>query len=247
MQIETHRTQRPAPAGGRPSAVPSRLRQHPRPSWTSPRPAAAPTPDDHDAHFRRLLGDAAWVRLNPAIRARFVTPPDAAAPTFYDGAMTEIRRSRVGALLAHLCRLIGTPLAPFAGRHVPVRVKVYANGLDDVVWERVYRFPGRRPLTVVSSKRRDDRTGLIECVGRGFGMALDVAEHGGALHFTSRNYFWQLGTLRVPLPGLLSPGVTHVVHTDLGAGRFRFTMRIQHKLLGETFFQDGVFHDIEEA
>jgi hypothetical protein len=34
-----------------------------------------------------------------------------------------------------------------------------------------------------------------------------------------------------------------VVHTDLGAGRFRFTMSMVHSLWGETFYQSGVFSD----
>jgi hypothetical protein len=33
----------------------------------------------------------------------------------------------------------------------------------------------------------------------------------------------------------------HVVHADLGGGWFRFQIAVHHKLLGETFFQDGIF------
>ena len=222
-----------------------------------PSPRARPLPPDpeqaegirradaHETVFRRLLGAKAWRRLTPAVRTRFARHPSAARATVYDGAMSEVRRSRVGAALANLCRLIGTPLAPFAGRNVQVRVKVYDDGNGGVVWERLYAFPGRRPITVSSTKRADARAGLVECVGAGFGMTLDIYERDGALHFKSRGYFWQLGRWRIPLPALLSPGATHVVHSDVGGGWFRFAMRIVHPLLGETFFQDGVFHEIE--
>ena len=201
--------------------------------------------DAHETVFRRLLGAEAWRRLTPAIRARFAHHPSAAHAIVYDGAMSDVRRSRAGAALANLCRLIGTPLAPFAGQNVPVRVKVYDDGHGGVVWERLYAFAGRRPIAVASTKRADARAGLVECVGAGFGMTLDVYEEDGALHFKSRSYFWQAGSLRIPLPRLLTPGLTHVVHSDLGGGFFCFAMRIVHPLLGETFFQDGVFHEIE--
>lgn len=232
MLIETRREQTPPP----PIEI--------GPPLPGP-PDRPPIAETHDTVFRRLLGPDAWRRLAPPIRERFARHPVADRPTLYQGAMADVRRSRAGALLAHLCRLIGTPLAPFAGRDIPVRVKVYDDGRGGVVWQRVYDFPRRRPITVVSTKKGDLRAGLVECVGAGFGMTLDVYEQDRALHFKSRGYFWQLGGRRIPLPALLTPGVTHVVHSDVGGGWFRFAMRIVHPLLGETFFQDGVFHEIE--
>ena len=208
-------------------------------------PAGGHGAETHDTVFRRLLGPAAWRRLAAPIRDRFARHPSATRPTVYAGAMSDVRRSTAGAVLAHLCRLIGTPLAPFAGRDVPVRVKVYDDGRGGVVWERAYEFPRRRPITVTSTKKGDLRAGLVECVGAGFGMTLDVYEDGGALHFKSRDYFWQAGSWRIALPAFLTPGETHVVHSDVGGGRFRFAMSIVHPMLGETFFQDGVFHEIE--
>jgi hypothetical protein len=40
---------------------------------------------------------------------------------------------------------------------------------------------------------------------------------------------------------LWPPGRTEVIHRDLGAGRFRFTMHIRHPQFGELFHHDGVF------
>ena len=100
---------------------------------------------------------------------------------------------------------------------------------------------------MVSAKRPDGWAGLVEMVGAGFGMTLEVFEEAGALHFVSRRYFWQLGRLRLGIPLLLTPGATEVVHRDLGGGRFRFTMTIDHPLLGRTFFQDGIFSSEGDA
>ncbi len=49
----------------------------------------------------------------------------------------------------------------------------------------------------------------------------------------------------VPLPHLLTPGDAHVVHRDEGDGWFRFTLSFRHRLFGETYFQEGLFHQTE--
>ena len=87
---------------------------------------------------------------------------------------------------------------------------------------------------------------LLELVGGGFGMLLDVFERDRALHFVSTRYFWQFGGFRLYLPALFSPGVAHVTHADIGAGHFRFTITITHDLLGRMFHQDGVFTESGE-
>jgi hypothetical protein len=91
---------------------------------------------------------------------------------------------------------------------------------------------------------------LVEKLPARLCMPLDVFEHGGALHFVSRGYYFELGTarlfgtdlpIRIPLPAWLSPGITHVEHRDESAGWFRFTMTVRHRFLGELFYQTGRF------
>jgi hypothetical protein len=206
-------------------------------SSPSPRHDLAPDPS-----FERLLGELAWRRLAPAIRERFRWKPAFGAEIRYVGEMLVVRSSRLGWVLAQLCRLIGTPLAPHRGTHVPVTVTL---SLDSdgagVVWRRLYRFPSRRAVTCVSVKKATDAEGLIECVGGGIGMWLRLSERAGALHFRSTGYFWAFGRRRLALPDWLTPGALTVVHRDEGLGRFRFVISVVHPLLGETFFQDGVF------
>ncbi len=200
-----------------------------------------------DPTYRTLLGEAAWHRLSRAIRRRFGHKPATGETIRYPGVMEEVRATKAGWLLAQALRLAGTPIAPYAGRGVPIEVEVFAEPRGGLVWRRTYRFPGRRPVTVASVKRPDRRAGLIEVVGGGFGMTLKVSERAGELRFLSRRYFWQVGPVRVPLPDLLSPGRLEVVHADEPDGRFRFTMTVRHPLLGETFFQDGVFREVGRA
>jgi len=207
------------------------------------RPASVPSQDlQPDPSFERLLGELAWRRLAPAVRERFRWKPAPGAELRYAGEMAVVRSSRLGWLMAQLCRFVGTPLAPHRGARVPVTVtlSLKSDGTG-VVWRRVYRFPGRRAVTCVSVKKATENDGLIECVGGGIGMWLCLSERAGALHFRSTGYFWVIGRRRLTLPDLLTPGALTVVHSDEGRGRFRFRISVVHPLLGETFFQDGVF------
>jgi hypothetical protein len=194
-----------------------------------------------DPSFRHLLGELAWRRLAPAVRARFAVKPAPGAEIQYVGAMRVVRCSRLGWVVARLCRLVGTPIAPHGGTDVPVGVtlRLAADG-HGIVWERLYRFPGHAPVRCLSVKRAT-ADGLIECVGRGVGMWLALAVEDGALHFRSTGYFWRCGHMVLRLPLCLTPGAMHVAHTDLGGGRFRFQIDVRHPLFGETFHQDGVF------
>ncbi len=219
----------------------------------SPRPFRAAAPPVRDKRtgapgpdFAHIIGTAGWHRLAPAIRERFSTKPESGKPIRYHGVMQIVRCSWAGWLIAHAGRLIGTPFAVHSGIDVPVTItlRAIASGAA-IAGERAYRYPDH-PIAVVRSEKRVARDGtLLECVGAGFAMKLALFEADGALHFRSRGYVWQVGAWQLPLPDLLSPGITHVVHQDLGDGRFRFVMTIRNKLLGTLFHQDGVFREEE--
>jgi len=201
----------------------------------------APRPVD----FHALLGRRDWFALPAAARARFeVGAHD--HPVVYPGAM-EVEASPVGLLFALACRLIGTPLAPFSGHAVPVKVEVYEDDHGGMVWDRTYVFPGHAPMKVSSRKVADHAGRLTEVVRGGLGMTLALSVENHALHFRSSGYFLTLGEWRLPIPTFLTPGDAHVIHEDLGHGRFRFTLCFDHRLWGRTIFQTGVFSDPQEA
>jgi hypothetical protein len=95
--------------------------------------------------FRALVGERGWAELPLAVRARFAHDTERT----YPGAMT-VRATAYGQLLAQVCRLIGTPLAPWTGEAVPVSVRVWLDAAGALVWDRTYRFAGRAPLLVSS-------------------------------------------------------------------------------------------------
>jgi hypothetical protein len=159
------------------------------------------------------------------------------ADVVYRGQM-DLHCSAWGRLLAWLAAPLGAPLCPQRAQQVPTTVSVRADGHGGVVWTR--DMDGK---TVQSTKRRHPDGGVWECTRGGLSMALDVFEDAGALVFESRRYCWLFGPVRLPLPHWLGPGRCRVTHEDLGGCRFRFTLAMQHPVLGETFRHTGVFVD----
>ena len=207
----------------------------------------------HDTHrgLRHVLGGAAWNRLPEAVRERFA---DHCEPVTYAGAFEIVRANALGRLFAWFGTVFGTPVAPREGFHVEARVNVRPNA-HGVAWDREYRWADGARHLVRSTKVVTDDGHLIEKLPARLCMPLDTFEERGVLHFVSRGYYFDFGFdvgfapfrgLRLWLPGLLSPGVTHVEHIALGHGWFRFTMTVTHPLFGELFFQTGRFSAAEE-
>jgi Domain of unknown function (DUF4166) len=193
--------------------------------------------------LRRQLG-AGWHNLPPATQERFAREPQPGETIIYKGSMRIIRRSFMGWLFAWLTMPVGNPLSPFAGKDVPMEVRLKKSPTGGVQWTRSYFYPGRKVFAVTSEKRESAKGEMLECVGGGFGMKLKVTAEDGCIHFRSYRYFWDVMGLRIPLPHWLAPGATHVIHTDLGQGEFMYTISMVHAQLGETFFQEGVFWQV---
>ena len=206
------------------------------------RPAAGRRKTSRVPNFIELLGSEAWQRLPAAVQARFA-PHDLTREyhVTYQGRM-HVRASWIGRCLAHMCRWMGTPVAPFVHEDVSVSVRVFDDReRTGTVWERRYHFPGRAPVTVSSTKQVEADGTLVEALGAGLRMRLKVFEHRGELHFLSTGYFFQLGALRIDLPAWMLPGPTLVTHVDLGDGQFLFTMHTAHPRWGQMYEQSGRF------
>ena len=211
---------------------------------TLPRPLTRERAADGMRHgLRDVLGATAWSRLPEAVRERFA---DTTAVATYAGAFEVVRASALGRVFAWVGTLFGTPVAPRAENHVAARVLVRPDARG-VAWDREYLWADGTRSLVCSTKVVTDDGLLIEMLPARLCMPLDTYVEGGVLHFVSRGYYFHLGAgFRLWLPALLSPGVTHVEHIDLGHGWFRFTMTVMHPLAGEVYFQTGRFCAAEE-
>jgi hypothetical protein len=216
------------------------------PALVEPLTAAAPKDTSEalgDIRFRRLLGADAWAALDPAIQRRFSKRLAGGGMAVYAGEVAEVKASLAGRCLARLATLIGGPLPLVWIAPTPSVVTVTEADDGAQIWTRLYARPGGFPQIVHSSKRFIGATGLEEYVGHGVGMALTVAVEDAALIFRSAFYFLALGTRRLRLPRVVSPGRLTVTHRELGGGRFAFTLELRHPLFGPLLRQHAVFKE----
>lgn len=197
-----------------------------------------------ESAIKKQMG-AEWEALHPNVQRRFALEPAITERVFYRGVMDRVECSFTGKLFAQCMRVIANPLTPYEGKDVVMDVVLYRKtGKTGIYWQRTYHHAGRAPYTVTSVKRHDHTGQLTECVGAGFGMKLDVSAQNGSLVFRSKRYFWSFGKFRILLPHWLTPGETCVIHEDLGNGKFRFTITMNHLYLGQTFYQTGIFEEV---
>lgn len=209
-------------------------------------PIAVPTvlAPVEDLRFRALVGERAWGELPDAVQRRFSKCLGPSEAHVYQGLVTATRLSAAGRVLSFLARTIGSPLPLTDGATGPAVVIVTEDaGLGGQSWLRIYARPGRFPQAIHSAKRFSGPTGLEEYVGCGIGMALRVSVEERALAFRSAGYFLQIARWRLPIPRLLHPGQMQIVHRDLGAGSFEFSLSLTHRLFGRLVHQAALFYD----
>ena len=207
--------------------------------WSGPRSAADVDHAERNDTIARILGARGWLSLPETVRARF----ERVTPAIYKGR-TDTSLTVLGRLFAWFLFPFGAPLPVIAGEcDALVKVSVKDGGMS---WTREYRGPFGLAFQVRSIKRPSEDGRLLECCAGGWTMLLDLSADRGSLVFRSRRFFWRLGAVSIPLPVVITPGVAEVRHTDLGEGRFRFTLSFDHPWFGRTVFQDGVFNDPKE-
>ncbi len=197
-----------------------------------------------DLRFRTLLGEAAWLELPEAVRARFGRRIADCRAIVFAGEIVECRISAAGWLLAQSARLIGAPLPLSRDADLPALVSVTEDAAGGgQFWTRLY---GRRrgfPQVINSCKRFAGPTGLEEHVGRGFGIALCARVADGALQFVSDHYFFIIGRWRLRIPRWAAPGTLCVSHVDCNHGLFAFVLSLRHRWLGELIRQTVMFRE----
>jgi hypothetical protein len=204
-----------------------------------------------DGRFRSLLSPADWAALPDAVRARFSAKPKVGEGAIFRGRTTRLHMNAAGRILATLARLIGAPLPvdERCDKRDAVVAVTDAAGGEGQVWTRLYARPDGFPQAIHSMKKFAGPTGLEEHVVDtklfGLGMTLRLSVGGGALYFSSDDFFVRIARWRFRLPAALAPGAMVIGHHDLGAGRFLFTLALTHKLFGLMIAQETAFEDME--
>ena len=197
--------------------------------------------------FKKILGHE-WLKLHPDIQRRFDKNPTPGTPLRYTGTLDELKSSFIGKLLGFMTLpMIKGALIPYDDGDFPVDIEVYCkDGSDAIFKQRLYRLNARKPIQFTSYMRESEQGEVLEYVGLGLGMKLVLSVREGNLHFRSDGYFWDLFGWRMPLPDLLTPGATDLIHINQGGNRFRIRIEIKHRLFGRTFFQAGEFWELPD-
>lgn len=195
--------------------------------------------------FKKILGRE-WSKLHPDIQARFDKNPLPGKPLRYTGRLSELTCSRVGRVLGYLSMpFVKGALMPYNDADFPVDIEVYSKqDCASIFKQRTYRLNAREPVMFTSFMAESPKGEVLEYVGAGLGMKLVLDVRDGNLHFESDGYFWQLFGVRIPLPGLLTPGKTFLCHRNNNANQFDIRIEIRHALFGTTFAQAGVFREV---
>ena len=197
--------------------------------------------------FKKILGPA-WNALHPDIRQRFDKNPAPGKPLNYTGELSELTCSRIGQLLGYLTMpLIQGALIPFNDSDLAVDIQVYSKHSDPAIYKRrIYHLNRRAPIRFTSYMIESPRGEVLEYVGMGLGMKMVLAVRDGHLYFESDGYFWQVFGVRIPLPGLLTPGKTFLCHHNRSPSEFDIRIEIRHPLFGTTFTQAGIFREVSQ-
>lgn len=195
--------------------------------------------------FKKIMGES-WQKLHPDIQRRFDKNPIPGQPLKYKGSLEELSCSFWGKLLGYVTKpLIKGALIPYTAYDFPVDIEVYSKeGCPYIFKQRIYQLPGRKPIQFTSFMKEGENGECLEYVGANLGMKLLVFEKDGNLHFKSNGYFWDIGFCRIPLPGILTPGNTYLMHLNEGNNQFRIRIDIEHILFGKMFVQAGVFTEL---
>ena len=141
--------------------------------------------------------------------------------------------------------LLKGALLPLNLENVPVNITVSSEPSPAIIYKsRTYHLPNGQDEVFLSSMKTNEYGELIEHIGCGIHINLDVYTEAGDLYFQSLNYFLELGFFKLPIPSLLSPRKTLLQHIDLDGKRFSICIEIVHPWFGVMFKQSGEFVEI---
>lgn len=139
-------------------------------------------------------------------------------------------------------RLFGG-LIDLKGKDMTARVEKWVQpDLPDVLfWRRQITLPSGKSILFSSRMEYQQANEIIEYIGCGFGLHLNVTVEDGKLVYRSNGHLWQCGRFRLPIPDALVLGHATIIETALSDNQFALDFRIEHPVCGLTYHYGGVF------
>lgn len=196
--------------------------------------------------YRRALGDA-FGDLHPEVRRHYDLHSGRGFAYVGRGQMETIR---CAPWYTRPVRSLGARrhlLVPEGGTDVPFRLRNYAyldrSGREAVSWLRTFELSTERRFdaVMVYSERR---AGIVDYLGSHRDLSTDlrfqVGQDGGLL-IRSEGLRIAVGSVELPLPGVLAAVATVREWFDEPADRFRVEVSVGNPLVGELFGYEGWF------
>jgi hypothetical protein len=120
-----------------------------------------------------------------------------------------------------------------------VQKKVSPDGV--LHWQRVMTYPDGKIDYFCSQMRFLAEHELLETVGFGFGLRLNVRVNNGDLLYRSNGHFWQCRSFILNIPDWLLLGSATISEHALSEDVFYLDFSIKHPVWGETYSYCGQF------
>ncbi|AMK77182.1 MULTISPECIES: DUF4166 domain-containing protein [Methylomonas] len=108
-------------------------------------------------------------------------------------------------------------------------------------WQRTMTYPDGKTDCFSSRMSYAADHELIETIGFGFGLRLNVSVENGELLYRSNGHFWQCGSLRMNIPDWLLLGSASISERAVSDDEFYLDFSIRHPWWGESYYYRGNF------
>ena len=190
--------------------------------------------------MQKILGDD-WSNLPSVIQRHYQLQSDQQTANVVAGTM-HVRYPKFVRPMLFLTRLIGG-LIDLQGYQLAARVEKWLDieQPDTLFWKRTIQAPDGKATVFASRMTYQQDNELIEYVGGGFGLYLNVTVENNKLIYKSNGHLWQIGKLRIPIPDVLFLGHATIIETAISKNHFELDFRIKHPFFGETYNYGGIF------
>jgi len=126
------------------------------------------------------------------------------------------------------------------GQAAQAEVDKTADG-ETLQWHRTMTYEDGKTDCFSSRMNYAADHELIETIGFGFGLRLNVRVENGDLHYRSNGHFWQCGPLRLNIPDYLLLGSASISERAISEDEFYLDFSIRHPWWGVSYYYRGHF------
>lgn len=189
--------------------------------------------------IQRVLGDN-WHQLPEVIQRHYQLDNYIQTDSVVAGIM-QIHYPLVIKPILFIARLLGA-LIDLRGSNMQVSVRKWVTQDSETLhWKRTIKEPDGRTIIFASRMEYQQDNQLIEYVGFGFGIRLQLSVEDGRLVYRSVGHLCKTPWFTIPIPDVLFLGHAVIIETALSDTEFELDFTIRHPLWGETYYYGGIF------